>query len=192
MSRGIKSLALFVAFVAIFTLSRHALSHNTTTTTFAAPTTTTSSAALSQTTCQGSDFTGTFNQGQGAAGTIYGSITVTKRTGNPCVIDGFPLLTLQDKTGALLPVSLTQDATGTPIQFTDAKANAAPSKLNFTVGSSTTFDLAYNDVGNGVNACPSASTINVQLKNGDSSISVTPQYPIQPCSAGHIWVSPFF
>lgn len=183
MSRALKSLAIFAAVVLIYTLSRHALHSGTTTTT----TTATTSTAVA-TTCQSSDFTAVFNQGQGAAGTIYGSVDLTKTSGADCVIHGYPTLVLQDKYGSVLPSKIVDDSNGSPIQMTDSAANAPASTLAVHAGSVVRFDFAYNDVASG---CETVTTLGVQMTSGTGVASVTPQYPLQPCFGGEIWVSPF-
>jgi hypothetical protein len=145
------------------------------------------------TTCQGSAFTGLFNEGEGAAGTVYASVTLTKHTAGTCAIKGFPILTLQDKTGAVLPLTLLDQAgTHNAIQFSAAKANEAPSLLTMSDGSVTTFALAYNDVQTANTVCDNAVTVSVQFATGGASVPVTPAYPVQPCDNGKIWVSPFY
>ena len=201
MRRGLTSVAIFVAFVVILTLSRHVIDSNsgTTTTINSTPVTTTSVATTTTTsvttvtTCQGSSFTGLFNQGEGAAGTIYASVTLTKSTAGTCVIKGWPTLTLQDKSGAVLPLNLI-DETGShdAIHFSAAKANQAPATLTMSNGSTTSFSLAYSDVATANTVCDNAVTMSVQFATGGSSVPVTPAYPIQPCDSGRIWVSPFY
>ena len=194
MRRGLVAITLFFAFVAIYTLSRHGTT-TTTTTTSTSSTTTTSlvTTTTSKTTCQGSDFSGAFNQGQGAAGTIYASITLTMKSGAPCTIDGWPQLTLQDKSGAVLALNEVRlPASGLGIVFPDTRANQPPSLLHLQQGSTTTFSLGYNDVQVGNTACVNAVTISVQFKANGSAIAVTPAYPIQPCANGRVWVSPFY
>ena len=195
MRRGLISIAIFVAFAAIFTLSRHLTATTTTsvatTTTSVSASTTTS--ATSSTTCTGSAFTGTFNQGQGAAGTVYASITLTKSTAGTCTVNGWPTLTLQDTTGGLLPVSLSLvPSSGNAVQFLVPQANKAPATLTLHQGSTANFSLAYSQVQTGATACESAATISVQFSKNQSSVAVTPAYPITPCNNGKIWVSPFY
>ena len=195
MSRALKLLAIFFAFVAIYALSRHATGTTTTTTTTTTINQTTSSTTttVGGTTCHGTDFHGVFNQGQGAAGTIYASITLTKLTPGTCTIKGWPILTLQDRTGAVLPSNtIDLPSSSSPIQFPGAKANAAPSLLTLTSGSSTTFALAYSDVPVGNERCGSATSIAVEISTHGSSVSITPAYPQQPCNHGSVWVSPFY
>lgn len=194
MRRGLISVGLFLAFVVIFTLSRHAISANTTTTSTSTTTTTTAvTPTTSASTCQGSNFSGVFNQGSGAAGTIYASVTLTMTSGSPCTIDGWPLLTLQDKTGAVLALhEVTVPTSSASANFPDSRANRSPARVSLHVGSSTTFSLSYNDVQIGTTACVSASTIGVQFQTGASSVPVTPDYPLQPCGNGRLEVSPLY
>ena len=194
MRRGLISVALFAAFVVIFTLSRHTTTPTTTTTT-SSPTTTSIpiTTTTSATTCQGSDFSGAFNQGQGAAGTIYASVTLTMKSGTPCTIDGWPVLTLQDKTGAVLPLTEVLAPSNTlATNFPDSRANQAPTKFSEHQGSTASFSLFYNDVQVGNSACVSAVTISVQFQKGGSAIPVTPDYPIDPCNNGRVVVSPLY
>ena len=196
MRRGLVSVAIFAAFVVILTLSRHVIdptSSTTTTgvpltTTTIAPATTTTSTVVSAATCSASDFTGVFNEGEGAAGTIYASVTLTKNSGANCSLNGWPILTLQDKTGAVLPIALVDGV----MQFPSAKANQPPSQLSLANGSSTNFSLAYSDVPTAKTQCDNAVTISVQFATDGPTVPVTPAYAVQPCDNGKIWVSPFY
>ncbi|MGB8197015.1 MAG: DUF4232 domain-containing protein [Acidimicrobiales bacterium] len=200
MRRGLISVAIFAAFVVILTLSRHVIdpSSSTTTTgvplttTTAAPATTTSTTVVNAASCPASDFTGVFNQGEGAAGTIYASVTLTKNTGTACALMGWPILTLQDKTGAVLPVSLVDESGAGAVHFTAAKANGPPSQLSLVNGSSTSFSLAYSDVATAKTVCDDAVTISVQFVVNGPTVALTPAYPVQPCDNGKIWLSPFY
>ncbi len=199
MRRGFISLAIFVAFVVIITLSRHVIDSTSGTTTSTLHTTTTISAATTTTsasaapTCQGSAFTGLFNEGEGAAGTISASVTLTKHSAGSCSVKGWPILTLQDKTGGVLPLNLVdQSGTNNAIQFSTAKANLAPTLLTLANGSVTNFSLAYSSVSTANTVCDNAVTISVQFATGGASLPVTPAYPIQPCDNGKIWISPFY
>ena len=199
MRRGFTSLAIFVAFVVIITLSRHVIDSTSGTTTSTLHTTTTISAATTTTsasaapTCQGSAFTGLFNEGEGAAGTISASVTLTKHSAGSCSVKGWPILTLQDKTGGVLPLNLVdQSGTNNAIQFSTAKANLAPTLLTLANGSVTNFSLAYSSVSTANTVCDNAVTISVQFATGGASLPVTPAYPIQPCDNGKIWISPFY
>jgi hypothetical protein len=189
-------LAIFIAFVAIYALSRHSTAPTTTTTTTiakAAGTTTTTTTTVG-TSCQASDFSGVYNEGEGAAGTIYASVTLTKSTAGSCTLKGWPVLTLLDRLGGLLkstPVDVPSSASS-GFQFLTAPANAAPKTLTLNQGGTANFALAYSDVQVGTTACESAVTISVQFATGGASIAVTPQYAVQPCNNGQIWLSPFY
>ena len=152
MRRGLISVAIFFAFVAIFTLSRHHTPSVTTTTTGAPITTTTTTTPSGATTtstvaealCQGSSFSGVYNEGEGAAGTVYASVTLTKTSPGTCAETGWPILTLQNKAGALLPVNVVDvPSAGNSLQFSTSKANRAPTQLLLHQGSVTNFSLAY-------------------------------------------------
>ena len=200
MRRGLTSLAIFLAFVVIITLSRHVIDPTSSTTTTGVPVTTTTVASSTTTTsvataatCQGSGFTGVFNEGEGAAGTVYASVTLTKHSGGTCSVKGWPILTLSDKTGAVLPVNpVDQSGTNNAIQFSGTKANEAPTPLTLTNGSVTNFSLAYSSVSTANTVCDNAVTISVQFATGGSSVPITPAYPVQPCDNGKIWLSPFY
>jgi hypothetical protein len=196
-SRALKSLAIFAAIVIIFTISRHNLTTTTTTTsttsTSISTTTTTLKTAPVGTTCVGSDFTGTYVEGEGAAGTISASITLTKATPGSCTLKGWPILSLQDTTGAVMSSSVINERPGdAPIQFPAAQANQAARLLTLAQGAKTDFSLAYSDVPTGSAACPSARTVSVQFAKDGSTATVTPSSPIAPCNNGTIWVSPFY
>jgi hypothetical protein len=197
--RGLTSLAIFLAFVVIITLSRHVIDPTSSTTTTGVPVTTTTISSATTTsvaasaTCQGSAFTGVFNEGESAAGTVYASVTLTKHSAGSCSVKGWPILTLSDKTGAVLPINLVdQSGTNNAIQFSGAKANAAPTALTLTNGSVTNFSLAYSSVSTANTVCDNAVTISVQFATGGASLPVTPAYPVQPCDNGKIWISPFY
>ncbi len=140
MRRGLISVGLFIAFVAILALSRHVVDSNntTTTTTSATPTTTTTEPATSTTTasdvCLASEFSGAYNEGEGAAGTIYASVTVTKTTAGSCTLEGWPILTLQNRLGGVLPVTAVDVPTASSgFQFLTPQANAAPKSLTIAI-----------------------------------------------------------
>jgi len=196
--RSLIVIAILIAFVAIIFLSRHVIHSSTTTTTttvkVATTTSSTTSTTLASAVCNASDFTGVYNEGEGAAGTIYASVTLTKTTAGTCTLKGWPTLTLQDRLGAVLKstgVDVPSSASG--FQFaTPSQANAAPTALSLSLNDTTTFDLAYSDVQSGTTACESAVSISVQFAPGGAAVPVTPAYAVQPCNNGQIWLSPFY
>jgi hypothetical protein len=187
-------LLLFFGFVVIYTISRHVVDAPSATTTSTSTTTTTlTSTTLAANTCKASDFTGVYNEGEGEAGTVYATVTLLKSTVGTCTIKGWPLITLQDKLGAVLPVTLVDvPAQGNGFQFLSAQANAEPSTVTLTQNEATIFALAYSDVQTGTAACESAVTLSVQFATQGAVITVTPTYPVQPCNDGQITVSPFY
>jgi hypothetical protein len=198
--RGLTSVAIFVAFIVIITLSRHVIdSTSSTTTTSTAPTTstsvvaTTTSSVATVSTCPASAFTGLYNEGEGAAGTVYASVTLTKHTVGSCSIKGWPILTLQDKTGAVLDLNqVNETGTDNVIQFTTATANQAPTTLTLTNGSTVNFSLAYSSVQTANTICDNALTISVQFTKGASTVAVSPPFAVQPCDNGKMWISPLY
>ncbi|HEY5105051.1 MAG TPA: DUF4232 domain-containing protein [Acidimicrobiales bacterium] len=194
MSRGIRSVIIFIAFIAIiYAFTHHHATPTTTSTTTTTTTTAKTSTTLAGDTCKATDFTGTFNQGQGAAGTIYASVTLVKSTAGTCTLFGWPLITLQDKFGAVLPSNLVDVPTKSKgFQFQSAQANAAPTTLTLGQNGAAIFSLAYSDVQTGTTACENAVTLSVQFAQQGAAIAVTPSYPVVPCNDGQIWVSPFY
>ncbi len=205
MNRALKSLAIFAAFVVIYTLSRHVIHSTTATTTTTttaahATTTTTSTTTPVSDTCEGQNFSGVYNTGEGAAGTVYATVTLTNTGTTSCTLHGWPLLTLQDKLGAVLTSTLVDvPSSGNSFQFlagsaTDLtnKANSAPSTLTLAKNATTTFALAYSDVPVGTAACENAVSVSVQFAKNGTPVSLTPSEPVQPCGGGEIWLSPFY
>lgn len=196
MSRGLKAVALFFAFVVIFTASRHLAGHTTPTSTTSSTSTTATSTTTSTTSttttltsaCVASDFTGTFAEGQGAAGTVTSSVTLINQ-GETCRVDGYPLLTLQGATGSVLEAKQVNQQV---VQFPTAAANAPAAPVVVAHGQATDFSLAFTDVPVGSETCASAVTLSVQFSAGGSSVPITLAYPIAPCNHGTIWVSPLY
>lgn len=208
MSRALKSLAIFAALIVIYTVSRHVIHSTTTTTTTStttAPHSTTTTTSTSTTlpvsdACQGQNFSGIYNTGEGAAGTVYATVTLTNTGTTSCTLDGWPILTLQDKLGAVLTSTLVdvpsasnsfQFLAGSASGLTD-KANDAPTSLTVGKSATATFALAYSDVPVGTAACENAVSVFVQFTKNGTPVSLTPSEPVQPCGHGEIWLSPFY
>jgi Protein of unknown function (DUF4232) len=208
-NRALKSLAIFAAFVVIYTLSRHVI-HSTTTTTTTSTTavhaTTTTTTSTSATTtpvgeaCEGQNFSGLYNTGEGAAGTVYATVTLNNTGATSCTLRGWPILTLQDKLGAVLTSSLVDvPSTGNSFQFLagsasglTAQANMAPTTLSVAKNATVTFALAYSDVPVGTAACENAISVFVQFAKNGTPVTLTPSEPVQPCGTGEIWLSPYY
>jgi hypothetical protein len=209
-NRAVKTLLIFAAFAVIVTLGRHALhsttTTTTTTTTVVSPvvtttstttptTTTTTPATTTGTDCAASGFRGAYVQGQGSLGTVYDSVTLTKTSPGACTLQGWPLVTLADRHGAVVAttnVNVSGSTQSSPITFPTPSANAVPALLHLTTGSTVAFALAYSDVPIGNETCPSAYALRVQLVAGGGTIPVNAQYPLQPCGQFTLWLSPFY
>jgi hypothetical protein len=158
----------------------------TTTTASTSSTTTTTSASL--TTCRGSGFTGSNVGSEGAAGTGYDVITLTKVSAGTCVVDGYPLITLQGAHGVVESSFSFSDSTNFPA----APANAGASAHTVNTGDAIDIQFRYSDVPTGTQVCPSIVQVNVQFVAGDTSVPVSVPYPISPCPGGPIGVSAFY
>jgi hypothetical protein len=188
MSRGLKSIGLFLAVVVIFSLSHHRLSRNVTTTTNLSTTTTTLTS-----TCLPGDLKAVMLPGQGAAGTIYAQWVLTKTSGPDCLLYGYPLVTYQNSVGALLPVRLIHVARGVNY-FADSAANAHPQIVRMKIGSVATLDLSYSDVQTDNTGCPTVDAISLQVHSGESPVTVmSPNNgsTFAPCN-GKTLISPYF
>ena len=182
MSRTLRNLILAVILVVIVVVvGRHGnLFHSTTTSTTAPPSTsttvtpttsttgaTTTTVPAYTTTCRGKDFTGENVGSQGAAGTGYDIMTLTKVTPGTCVVDGYPILSFQDTQGAL----------ETGLGFDDSTNFPAPANADVAAANET---------------CPTVAQVNVQFVLGDTSVPVRFPYPISPCASSPIGVSAFY
>jgi hypothetical protein len=108
-------------------------------------------------------------------------------------LDGWPIITLQDKLGAVLPSSaLDVPSSANSFQFLSAQANDPPAKVSVSQNGTAEFSLAYSDVQTGTTACPDAVTLSVQFVVKGGLIDVTPAYPLAPCNSGRLIVSPFY
>ena len=200
MRRGLISVGLFAAFVIIVTLSRHHATTSTTTTTtatstttIAQSTTTTTLASANGSTCQGSDFSGAGGLSQGAAGTIYTSFTLTKSTPGSCTLNGWPVISLANQAGAALAEhTIRIPSPGNPGNFLTPAANRAPTTLTLTQGSTTSFSVSFSDVTTGTQACPTVAVVRVGTGVGTSTTPIALTYPLEPCNAGTLNVSPFY
>jgi hypothetical protein len=158
-------------------------SASTTTTTAAA---TTTSAAATTTTC--AHIAASPGQGQGAAGTITGVVTVTNTGTTSCTANGYPTMALFSGSGAPLTVTMVN---GLSVTISSA-ANAAPSAVTLAPNSSAQFAYQFSDVPVGSEtSCPSSESASVTMP-GATTASPSFQLAIGPCSNGTIRVSPVY
>ena len=123
---------------------------------------------------------------QGAAGTAYDVMTLTKVGGNSCVVDGYPLLTLLNDKGAVSAVAVSAST-----NFPARPANASPVAHTIVTGQKIDIQLRYVDVASNSQACASVSRVSVQFVSGDTPVVVPFAFPISPCQ-GAVGVSGFY
>lgn|GEM_PF-963463 len=201
MNRAVRAVLIVVVLVVLVTVGRHFIHANTPTTTTtttststttstpsstSSPTTSTTTRA-SLTTCRGSQFTGVNVGSEGAAGTGYDTMTLTKVSSGSCVVDSYPLVTLQEAKGVVESNYKTTDSTNFP-----APANAGVTARTITVGQKISVQIRYSDVPVGTEACPEVVQVNLQFVPGDTSVPVVFPFPISPCVGEGISVSPFY
>lgn len=156
----------------------------TTTTSTAAPTTT--STATSTSACN--RITASPGQGQGAAGTITGLVTVTNAGTAACTVNGYPTMALYSGSGAPLTVTMVN---GLTVSISSA-ANAAPSSFSLAPSATAQFAYQYSDVPEGSEtSCPASESASVTMP-GASTASPSFQLAIGPCGNGTIRVSPVY
>ncbi len=172
--------------------------HRTTTTTRAStstttsPTTTTTSAPATTSTTAGttacSHVMASPGQGQGAAGTITGFITVTNAGTTPCTVNGYPVLALFSGSGAPLMVTMVNGLSVT----ISTPANAPPSSFSVAPSGKAQFAYQFSDVPVGAEtSCPTSQSASVTMP-GSSTASPNFQLAIGPCGNGTIRVSPVY
>lgn len=167
------------------TTTRAVTSTTSSTTTTTSPSTTTSTGATSAA-C--SHITAAAGQGQGAAGTITGIITVTNTASSPCTVNGYPTMALFSGSGAPLTVTMVN---GLSVSISPA-ANAPPSSFSVAPSSTAQFAYQFSDVPVGSEtSCPTSESASVTMP-GATTASPTFQLAIGPCGNGTIRVSPAF
>ena len=161
------------------------------TSTTSAPTTTTTAASTTTSTAATSAcsrITGSPGQGQGAAGTITGLVTVTNTGTSACTVNGYPTEALYSGSGAPLTVTMVNGLTVT----VSGPANAAPSSFSLAPSATAQFAYQYTDVPVGSEtSCPTSESASVTMP-GSSTASPTFQLAIGPCGNGTIKVSPVY
>jgi Protein of unknown function (DUF4232) len=171
------------------TTSRPSSSTTTTSTTTATSTTThptTTSTGAVSTAC--THITAAPVQGQGAAGTITGMITVTNVGTSPCTVDGYPAMALFSGSGAPLTVTLVN---GLSVSVS-TPANAPPSSFSVAPSSTAQFAYQFSDVPVGSEtSCPTSESASVTMP-GAPTASPAFQLAIGPCGGGTIRVSPVY
>jgi hypothetical protein len=167
------------------TTAAHHASHSTSTTTTAAASSSTTSSTAAVASCS---IKGASGQGQGAAGTITGTIVLTNTGSSPCTVNGYPTLALYSGSGAPLTVTIVNGLTVN----VSAQANAGPSSVTIAVGGTAQLAYQYSDVPTGAQtSCPESEAASVTLPNGRGS---SPSFALtmSPCNNGTVYVSPVY
>jgi hypothetical protein len=170
------------------TTTTHATTTTSSTTTppSTSSSTTATTAASTSTACN--HITGAPGQGQGAAGTITGVITVTNAGTSPCTVNGYPTIALFSGSGAPLTVTMVN---GLSVSLSTA-ANAPPSSFSVAPVSTAQFAYQFSDVPVGSEtSCPTSESASVTMP-GATTPSATFQLAIGPCGNGTIRVSPVY
>jgi hypothetical protein len=164
------------------TTAAHHASGSTTSTTAAPASSTSTSAAV--TSCSIKAASG---QGEGAAGTITGTIIVTNVGTTPCTVNGYPTMSLSSGSGAPLTVTMVNGLTVS----ISPPANAGPSSVTIAANGTAQFAYQYSDVPSGAEtSCPSSEVASVTLPGGGTSPGFA--FTASPCDNGTIHVSPVY
>jgi hypothetical protein len=164
----------------------------TTSTTSASTTTSTTSSSATTSTAATSSacshISASPGQGQGAAGTITGLITVTNTGTTACTANGYPTMALFSGSGAPLTVTMVN---GLTVSVSSA-ANAPPASVSVAPSSTAQFAYQFSDVPVGSEtSCPTSESASVTMPGATTS-SATFQLAIGPCGNGTIKVSPVY
>jgi len=197
-SRSARNLLLAVALVVVGTVAGYAAGHHTpsttttstttvATTSTSAPASTTTTTAPSLTTCRGSDFSGANVGSEGAAGTGYDIMSLTKVSTGSCVVDGYAIVSFLAAKGVVVTGLSVVDST----DFPAGPAHGAPGAHTVVTGGKVDLQLRYSDIPVGTTTCPTVAQVNVQMVAGDTSIPVSFPYPISPCG-GQLSLSPLY
>jgi hypothetical protein len=172
-------------------------SSSTTSSTSAPATTTTASTSVSNTSvsststtaasgCAG--VTAAAGQGQGAAGTITGTVILSETAGATCPMMGYPAISLYSSSGASIVVTMVD---GLSVDLGGA-ANAPPAPVTLSPSSKLEFSYQFSDVPSGnQTACPSSATARVTPPGSSTATAMFPLM-LSPCDNGTIRVSPLY
>ncbi len=164
--------------------------HRSVTTTSAATTTSSSASTTSSTVATSgcNRMSATPGQGQGAAGTISGFVTVTNTGTSTCTTLGYPTMALLGSSGTAI---MTTVVDGLSVQVS-AQANAAPTTVTIAPGAKAQFAYQYSDVPTGnETSCPMSASAEVTVP-GATTASPNFALAISPCDNGTIRVSPLY
>ena len=126
--------------------------------------------------------------GNGAAGTIELTVSITNTSSHPCSLNGYPGMQLLSAAGASLPTNVIRG--GGP-GFLAPAANKPPMLVTLAPGGHAAFSLSYEDVPVGTEtSCPTSPKAEVTPPN-DYGYSVV-EMQTYACGGGTIHVSPVY
>jgi hypothetical protein len=126
--------------------------------------------------------------GQGAAGTITGTVTVTNTGSTACTANGYPTIALASGSGAPLTVTMVN---GLSVDVS-AAANAPPSTVSLPPSGTAQFAYQFSDVPTGSEtSCPTSESATVTMP-GATTASASFALAIDPCNNGTVRVSPIY
>ncbi len=130
----------------------------------------------------------TSGQGQGAAGTITGTVTVTNTGSTPCTVNGYPILALFSGSGAPLTVTVVNGLTVS----ISPPADGAPAAVTLAPAGTAQFAYQFSDVPVGSEtSCPTSEAASVTMP-GATTGSANFALAIDPCNNGTVHVSPVY
>ena len=139
--------------------------------------------------CIANDFVASFNSGQGAAGNILASASLTKTSVGSCHLSGWPLLSLSNSAGVSIPTT-TVEGSQVFLNVFSLTVPSTPAHLLVAQNRVVTFEIFYNEVP-GLAACPVASSLGISLSSSGVMLGSTAVNALTPCDH-HLNVSPFF
>jgi hypothetical protein len=150
------------------------------------PSTTSTTGAAAAAGCN--HISATSGQGQGAAGTITGTVTVTNTGSTPCTVNGYPNLALFSGSGAPLTVTVVNGLTVS----ISPPADGAPAAVTLAPAGTAQFAYQFSDVPVGSEtSCPTSEAASVTMP-GATTGSANFALAIDPCNNGTVHVSPVY
>ena len=153
------------------------------------PTSSTSTTgATGLTTCLATQLSIVPLQGNGAAGTIYQTFSLTNTSSTTCTLDGYPGMQLLGSQGTSIPTNVVRGGLG---GGAPAAAGQAPALVTLAPDQVASFAFQYEDVPVGnETSCPTSAKAEITPPNDVTFAVVTLQ--IAPCGGGTVHVSPIF
>ena len=170
---GLAALCVVLAAAVVFLVTTRSHGSNTTTSTTTSTSTTTTVAAA----CDASNFTATYASLGAAAGTSYGSVSLTNE-GAACSYSGSPHVTFPGATPAL-----NVTVSNAPFESVSVPAPPSPTPGVVANGGAIVFDLSYPNFGSGAASCSSLQSMTIGFSSGGTTSVSLFGKNVQPCSS---------